>query len=430
MAMGTVMDTARTKCLMPRTKFAISSLNPKRAVFAIALIIGGIFLSWQSILIVVTAIADEANPELALKYAPNNSLALSSKGDLIWTTNPEKAGDPLIADLGRRALRAQSLNAPALRLLAVYFQMKGDVKKADELIGLATKVTRRDTLSQLWLAQQASERGDAKAVMYHYNIVLRTNAKARNFLFPQVAKLLEDQSYHPAFTPYLSQDNAWLPEFLNFVVLSSDHYPALANAILASRGLPANGIQYRSYEKLIISQLITSQQYPLAQRFYLSLKGATPKTFRTVALNADTTDPKFAPINWRFETGSGAGANIAQRGGQFEITASASAANSGVVAQKMLFLEAGTYKLSQQVNLSSLGKGASASWIIRCLYQGDSSIILSEQMPKSISAKNLTATFVIPAGCNNQSIELALIGGDDSEGVEMSVSRLNLIPSG
>jgi hypothetical protein len=414
---------------MPRTKFAISSLNPKRIIFAIALTIGGIYLSWQSILIVVTAIADESNPDLALKFAPNNSLALSTKGDLIWTTNPDKAGDPLIADLGRRALRAQSLNAPALRLLAVHFQMKGDTKKADELIGLATKVTRRDTLSQLWLIQQASERGDAKAVMYHYNIVLRTNAKARSFLFPQIAKLLEDLSYHPAFAPYLSQDKVWLPEFLYFVILSN-HYPALANAILASRGLPANDIQYRSYETQIISQLITGQHYPLAQRFYLKLKGATPKTFRTIALNADTTDPKFAPMNWRFDAWSGAGATVARRGGQFEIIASASAANSGVVAQKMLFLEAGTYRLSQQVDIRSLGKGGSANWIIRCLYEADSSMILQDQIPKSSGIKNIATTFQIPTGCNNQSIELMLIGGDDSEGVDLTLSRLTLIPSG
>jgi hypothetical protein len=415
---------------MPRTKFAISSLNPRRIIFAIALTIGGIYLSWQSILLVVTAIADESNPELALKFAPHNSLALSTKGDLIWTTDPEKAGDPIIADLGCRALRTQSLNAPALRLLAVHFQMTGDTKKADELIGLATKVTRRDTLSQLWLIQQASERGDPKAVMYHYNIVLRTNSKVRAFLIPQVAKLLEDQNYQPAFAPYLSQGTLWLPEFLNFVIWNSDHYPALANAILSSRGMPANDIQYRSYEKQLISQLISGQHYPLAQRFYLKLKGASPTTFRTIALNADTTDPKFAPINWRFDTGSGASAIVAERGGQFEITASASSANSGVVAQKMLFLEAGTYKLSQQVNVRSLGKGGSANWIIRCLYEGDSSVILQDQIPKNMGAKNIATTFQIPAGCNNQSIELMLVGGDDSEGVDLSLSRLSLTPSG
>jgi hypothetical protein len=415
---------------MPRTKFAIASLNPKRIIFAIALIIGGIFLSWQSILLVVTAISDESNPDIALKFAPHNSLALSSKGDLIWTTDPEKAGDPIIADLGRRALRAQSLNAPALRLLAVHFQMKGDTKKADELIGLAAKVTRRDTLSQLWLAQQASERGDSKAVMYHYNIVLRTNSNTHAFLLPQITKLLEDQNYQSAFVPYLSQGTLWLPGFLNFAIWNTDHYPALANTILVSGGLPANNIQYRTYETQIISKLITGQQYSLAQRFYLSLKGATPKTFRTIALNADTTDPKFAPINWRFDTGAGASAIVAQRGGQFEITASASAANSGVVAQKMLFMEPGAYALSHKVDVRSLGKGASASWIIRCLHVGDSSIILSEQISKTMDTKNIATTFQIPAGCNNQSIELVLIGGDGSEGVDLFLSRLSLTPSG
>jgi hypothetical protein len=429
MAMAMAMDPARTKCLMPRTKFAIASLNPKRIIFAIALIIGGIFLSWQSILLVVTAISDESNPDLALKFAPHNSLALSSKGDLIWTTDPEKAGDPLIADLGRRALRAQSLNAPALRLLAVHFQMKGDTKKASQLIGLAAKVTRRDTLSQLWLAQQASERGDSKAVMYHYNIALRTNSNIQAFLFPQITKLLEDQNYQSAFAPYLSQSTLWLPGFLNFAIWNSDQYPALASTILSSGGLPANYIQYRTYETQIISKLIASQRYPLAQRFYLSLKGATPKTFRTIVLNADTTDPKFAPINWRFDAGSGASAIVAQRGGQFEITASASAANSGVVAQKMLFLEAGTYRLSQQVDIRSLGKGGSANWIIRCLYEGDSSMVLQNQIPKSSDIKSIATTFQIPAGCNNQSIELMLIGGDDSEGVDLTLSRLSLIPS-
>lgn len=415
---------------MPRTKFSISPLNPKRIMFAIALIIGGIFLSWQSILIVVTAIADQSNPDLALKIAPDNSLALSSKGDLIWTTNPEKAGDPLIADLGRRALRAQSLNAPALRLLAVHFQMKGDTKKADELIVLATRVTRRDTLSQLWLAQQASERGDPKAVMYHYNIAMRTNGNVRSFLIPQIAKLLEDQNYQPAFAPYLSQGSLWLPEFLNFTIWNSDHYPALANVILASRGMSANDIQYRSYETQIIGQLIAKQQYPLAQRFYLNLKGATPKAFKTIALDAETIDPKFAPINWRLDTGSGVSANAIKRNGRFEIVATASAANSGIVAQKMLFLDAGDYTLAQQANVHSLGKGASADWIIRCIYAGSSSIILQEQITKKMNVKISSFNFQIPEGCNYQSIELALNGGDNLEGVDLSLSRLILSPSG
>jgi hypothetical protein len=429
MAMAMAMDPARTKCLMPRTKFAIASLNPKRVIFAIALIVGGIFLSWQSILLVVTAIADESNPDLALKFAPHNSLALSSKGDLIWTTDPEKAGDPIIADLGRRALRAQSLNAPALRLLAVHFQMKGDTKKADELIGLATKVTRRDTLSQLWLAQQASERGDSKSVMYHYNIALRTNSNIQAFLFPQITKLLEDQNYQSAFAPYLSQSTLWLPGFLNFAIWNSDQYPALASTILSSGGLPTNDIQYRTYETQIISKLITGQQYPLAQRFYLSLKGASSATFKTVALNAGTTDPKFAPINWRFDTGSGISAKAVERNGRFEIVATASTANSGVVAQKMLFLDAGNYTLAQHVNVRSLGKGASASWMIRCIDVGNSRIILQEQINKKMNIKNLITKFQVPADCNNQSIELVLVGGDDTDGVDLSTSRLISSPS-
>ncbi len=415
---------------MPRNKFSVKSVITRRNGFRAALTLGALFVCWLSIVNTVSAIADQANPDLVLKISPNNSRALALKGDALWTANPDKADDPEIAKLGRAALRDQALNAGALRLIAVSEQAKGNIQSAGRLISLSNKVSRRDTLSQLWLVQEALQRGDAKQALRHYDIALRTNAQAHDYLFPQLVKLLDDGAYSDAFKPYLSTGTPWLPNFLNYTIWKTPYYPALSSAVIVSGGLPGGDGQYRSFETQIINQLISNHHYDLAQNFFLTLKGNDPASLHSIKLSKTSIDPKFAPINWRIDSGAGAGADAAYRNGQFDIQATANATSSGVVAQKLLFLKPGLYSMKQRYNVRSLGKGASATWVMRCMYMEDSKIIWKYQIDGNLNNKDIAIPLQIPVGCLNQFIELSLVGGDEAQGVELSLSHLEIIPVG
>jgi hypothetical protein len=426
MVMAMVMDMAEIRMQMAALKKSLAAFGMRRLTLALFLLVSGVILSWLSVTSTVAAIADDLNPDLALWVQPDNSIALAAKADQIWTAHPEKAGGTQTTQLAERALQTQSLNANAIRLLALSAQSQGKMARANQLIALATKVTRRDSLTQLWLVQQALDQNNAPKAMKHFDVVLRTNAKAQTYLFPQLAELLEYEDFQIAFKPYLSVDRPWLGPFLSYVIWNTEETPLLAMAIGRTKGMPASDQQYRSYETQIIGRLVGKQYYEDARQFYMTLKGADENSFASIGLNPRSTDAKFAPFNWRLDSDAGIGAYVRTNRKYTELFASASDVASGVVAQKLLYLLPGNYIFKQQSDIAVQGAGASASWVIRCMTEGDSRIAWTYPLTKAVNGKLVSVPVQIPNGCNYQFIELAVVGGTDPDGIELTVSRLSL----
>ena len=426
MAMVTDMAMAVTSRPQLLHKAPLLRLLSKKWLLRLSLIVGALALSYLSLIATIAEIGDEVDPDLVLRVQPANSLALAAKGDILWTLHPEEAKNPQILQLAQSALRSQALNARAIRLLAVAAQGNDQSDIADKLVGLSAKVSRRDAFSQLWLMQSAANRGDRNGELAHYDVALRTFGPMQDVLFPKLAKMLDDRDYHPAFKPYLHFDSPWLKEFLTFVIWNSDHYPALASTLLTAGGLPIKDEQYRNYETQLLGQLASKRNFELAKTYYLSLLGSNAASLRSVQLTSASTDQKFAPINWRLDSGEGVGVSTEMKNSILYLNASASAQSSGVVAQKLMYLPPGAYVFAQNYIAHKLDNGAAATWLVLCNYETDSKVLVQFKLNFEPDVRNGQVRFVVPLGCPHQIIELALNGGDAPEGADITVSHLGI----
>ena len=137
-------------------------------LFAIVTITG--YLAWLSFIHAVANITWQQQPDLALSFVPDHPLALSRKADELFAEKQDAATLAKVEAMAKQSLRGGALNPVAIRLLGYVADMRGDEKKARELMLLSQKVSRRDFGTQLWLIEDAVARGDKKQALYHYDI--------------------------------------------------------------------------------------------------------------------------------------------------------------------------------------------------------------------------------------------------------------------
>jgi hypothetical protein len=132
------------------------------------------YLAWLSFIHAVANITWQQNPDMALRFVPDHPLALSRKADELFAEKQDPATLAKVEAMAKQSLRGGALNPVAIRLLGYVADVRGDQKKARELMLLSQKVSRRDFGTQLWLIEDAVARGDKKQALYHYDIAMRT----------------------------------------------------------------------------------------------------------------------------------------------------------------------------------------------------------------------------------------------------------------
>ena len=160
-------------------KFSIIALTLVCALLSIQRTAGNVFA--------------KRSPEVALRIAPFNAAALAISADRLIATDPigkASAG----AQLAERSLRTQALGASAVRILGYGAEVDRHPARAEALIKLSQRVSRRDLGAQLWLIERAVGTGDVPEALRHYDIALRTTDKTAQLLYPILTSALDEQA--------------------------------------------------------------------------------------------------------------------------------------------------------------------------------------------------------------------------------------------
>ena len=172
------------------------------------------YIAWLSFIHAVANITWQQNPDMALRFVPDHPLALSRKADELFAEKQDPATLAKVEAMAKQSLRGGALNPVAIRLLGYVADVRGDQKKARELMLLSQKVSRRDFGTQLWLIEDAVARGDKKQALYHYDIALRTTPSSFPILLPTLVGALDDPEVRSGLAPYVKAAPGWLPSFL------------------------------------------------------------------------------------------------------------------------------------------------------------------------------------------------------------------------
>jgi hypothetical protein len=391
-------------------------VTPVQAVRASLFALGGGALAYAAFAQSVGAITQTRDPLLALRLNPSNPIALAVHADRLTAGNPNSLIEDRaeIVQLARRSVNGLAVNPRAVRVLAFGVEGAGKKDQARRLIDLASRLSRRDLLTQLWLIEDNVGRDDAAQALVHYDVALRANRNAGSVLYPVLASAITDSALWPAFGPYIKRPAPWLSEFSQFVLEQQTGETALAELFIRYGKAPNV-----STESTLLAQLIAKGEYTLARRYYGSIQGANNAVLTSIGFSTTHTNPRFVPVTWQPISSSAIAAAL-ERGPdgtqQFHIAADANVRETAL--RKFLMLAPGAYRLDVDQRLIASGTGAETHWEIRCL-RGQAPAVVAGQL-----ASGKSAELTIPANCPAQYLDLVVSGG--TEGADLSVIKVGL----
>lgn len=137
-----------------------------------------------------------------------------------------RVSDELLS-VARLAYAADPLNVPALRTIALGQIVHEDPERGRRIMRLATRLSKRDDVTDLWLAQDYGRLGDVENMLAHFDHALRTSTRAREAAMGPVVGLTGSPESHTALGELLRQRPDWEEAFWNEF---SRNPVALANA--------------------------------------------------------------------------------------------------------------------------------------------------------------------------------------------------------
>jgi hypothetical protein len=385
------------------------------------------YVAWLSFIHALANVTWQQNPDMALRFVPDHPLALSRKADELFAEKQDPATLARVEAMAKRSLRGGALNPVAIRLLGYVADVRGDQKKARELMLLSHKVSRRDFGTQLWLIEDAVARNDKKKALYHYDIAMRTTTSGHAILFPTLTGALTDPEVRQGVVPYIRRAPEWLLGFLTEAIGTSENPANVADILVKAGRLPDNE-DYRNLSNSLLAQLAVKDKLPAFRQYYLSLPGTRSATLTSAALNSDTVNLRYSVAGWQFADNPAIGGSFSSTGtsGAQALTAFAGSGERGDMMRKILFLKPGQYRFRASYSALEASTDAEIRWDLQCLRGGVASGLWfkTDRVVKGPSVSSQTLT--IPSDCPYQKLVLQLAGGSSQTGMEFTLHSVSL----
>jgi tetratricopeptide (TPR) repeat protein len=382
------------------------------------------FLTYGAFALAVSGITRLKNPDVALRFVPDESAALAAKADQLFFAKPQNPPET-VRRLALDALHSQAFNPKALRLLGYFYDARGDSARAERYVRKAAHLSRREPGAQLWLIEASARSGDVEKTLKHYDIALRTKPETQTILYPRLLKAIEDKEIRTALKPYFRDDSSWMYGFLVFASGNSNNLPALVDLIVETGGL-TDVANARERGTALLTRLVAENYYEDARRLFLKLPGNKPARVTSASFDASDRDSRFGPMGWQLVEDPNAGGGFTGGAGDRRTMLSlfANSATTRPVATKLLYLAPGNYLFSARLANLDRGDGGFLRWQLRCPAIGGTPVWTID----SINAL-LRAELSVPANCPVQFLDIVASGGKGQMGLEATVASVSVAPA-
>lgn len=260
----------------------------------------------------------------------------------------------------RIVLRSDPLNAIAMRQLGLAQQLAGSGTGLAEL-DLAEQLSRRDLAVQLALIEKEAKAGDLPATLRHYDRALMVYPASDAQLFPLLTDALDDRDIRTALVPYVGR--GWFGRFAGrALALGAD--PLAFAALLQETGKQLDAGQAARLWPGVLDRLARSGQSNAARKLAEKLPGLGPGTLDQLGFSEATADPRLGSLGWRLGGDASVTASFDDKG---RLAISIASNRSATAGERITLLEAGTYRIRQQLAYEAGTPRARLTWDVRCL---------------------------------------------------------------
>lgn len=387
-----------------------------------ALVVAAIWLGWQCVREVG---AERLPPALALSISAQSPRVLARAAEAEFAAERLENAEALARD----ALRRAPFDVRAVRVLGMSAARTDRAALADNLVTLAGNWSLRDDPAHAWLIETRLQQGSLGSAMAHAD----TLARRREDLYPQLFNMFEtaaklDPRAAPPLVGLLAQNPPWRYAFVDHLQKSRDGL-ALAVALAeplerTSTGRLTNDELYELYSGLI-DQGFTPTAAELRRRLQ------RPPTMPFVFNGAFAEAAGVAPFDWKLSNGPGVSAAFAPddvRQGQSALRVSYDGFAVSTVAEQLVVLPPGRYKLTGE-RRTEAGRGPSRlSWVVLCR----SGVELGREPATAQSSawEQLALEFTVPdLGCDMQWIRLVTRAQDRRSDNVVWFDRMAITPA-
>lgn len=326
----------------------------------------------------------------------------------------------------RALLPSAPLSSALMQSVAIGLDAVGDKRGAARAMAAANRLSRRDGMTQMWLATEALGRKDAVAGLKHFDTFLRTYKPADTAVaIDQMVVLLRFPEARRELARYVTPGNPWYNRFISAAVARAPAATHVADLLLGVDTVPDSEFLRAQYAELF-KRLMRERAYAPALRLYPRLPGAKPDVLRTVSVTRETLSVGYRPAIWDFsdDADQGGSAIDADHGAALEFYASTDTV--GVAGRKLFELPAssGPQAFYWTVVESSTNLEARARWRLRCLV--GPSLTTIESVDLLGFKPGTRMRLALPPGCRLAMLEMQMSGGIGRDAARVVVDRLAL----
>lgn len=370
----------------------------------------------------VDVAALRANAQLeAAKIGPRDAKALANALGGRFDSNPQfkpSAGD--VSDV-RLALRAQPLEPKLLGILGLAYEATGDTKRAAEVMRVANRASRHDSVSGLYLIENASASGDVKATLKHYNTVLSTQPDLYDALLPILSSAIAYPEIRTELRPYLQAGTKWMPAFL--AVAAEKGRATDLQALLLPLPAPLLTEEFAPILANVIHRIAVEGARSDALRFAGAVvPGLSPVSFSNFGPDGITLDKRLGLFAWNLPPNDGIQVQVDE---DKSLQINSDPLRRGTVAIRDFLLEAGSkYKLVQRLEYGSGAGRITARWSAECVTPTGTTPFWEQPLPTSGAHGVYRSDLTVPRDCKVVRLTLSVEGPDGQMPTTLALSGL------
>lgn len=370
---------------------------------ALALALPAAWLAFQMATLGQALTYAQSDPGLALQWRGEFGPALSNASEMAAVDAFTPGQLATATQLARRALLASPIDAKALRVLGIIADREHRDAQAKTLMTLAADRTQRDPVPHLWLFQRYVVAGDWKAAMYEADTLMRK--PPRNYDVPSIVAATAE---NPAARPALVERMRYRPPWAQSLVAQLARRSPAAAFDLLLRLYQAGSPPTDGEVGVLMQQMMADGAVMNA---YLAWTALLPTS--AVERLGDVYDPEFEglpgapPFNWSLASSDNAGADLAMgpSGSGSALYVHYSAKQPTPLAQQILLLTPGRYRLTARMYLEESGRSDELSWTLSCY--GGATLAQIGAPDDGLVWREPSAEVVVPAsGCDAQRLVL------------------------
>jgi hypothetical protein len=373
-------------------------------------------------------LAARAALENLLASRPNPALlALSGNGPrlAILTVDPLQLFQAKVpvgrradaADKARDLLRAEPLEPYALWLLSASL---AEPAKSAELLALSERISRRDSMTQLGLMQDAAKRGDLAGAFRHLDRTLVVNPEVAPLIFPQMVNAIADPTFRAEVRRAGMRE--WYPEFFQLAAERTNHTREVAALV---GDLPPFEPRVRDLiVPPLLGKLLGAGDYASAKRLAARTGAAEAGAADRFGFDRATTEARLAPLTWRLANDENAAAALDDAG---VIAIEVLPGQSTVALERYFAARPGTYRFTQRSEID-FEAALEARWEIDCAGRDGESVFRRIQVSNAPGVQRLVASVTIPANCPVQTWRLKLSAFDSQVPVLIRLGPVAFAP--